>query len=123
MRAAARHQAGAARCRDAVGEIRKGPPASTIAECIARSSLRSLLHKLATCLFFCFAKKTLYMGVSVAGLSFAMSTFEDVTDTEPAVDAASSTKVGEGVAATSGITRELIEETVPFLRDPRPEIR
>ena len=63
------------------------------------------------------------MGVSVAGLSFAMSTFEDVTDTEPAVDAASSTKVGEGVAATSGITRELIEETVPFLRDPRPEIR
>ena len=52
-----------------------------------------------------------------------MSTFEDVTDTEPAVDAASNTKVGEGVAATSGITRELIEETVPFLRDPRPEIR
>lgn len=51
-----------------------------------------------------------------------MSTFEDVTDTEPAVDGAS-----EGVAATSGsgsgITRELIEETVPFLRDPRPEIR
>lgn len=54
-----------------------------------------------------------------------MSTFEDVTDTETADGAA---KIGEdegGVTATSdsGITRELIEETVPFLRDPRPEIR
>lgn len=55
-----------------------------------------------------------------------MSTFEDVTDTGT-VDGTGSrtTKIGEGVAATSGsgITRELIEETVPFLRDPRPEIR
>ena len=36
-----------------------------------------------------------------------MATFEDVTDAG-----------GEG-----GITRKLVEEMVPFLRDPRPEIR
>lgn len=56
-----------------------------------------------------------------------MPAFEHVTDTERAADGASntSTMIGEGGAATndSGITRELIEETVPFLRDPRPEIR
>eukprot|EP00903_Cladosiphon_okamuranus_P013113 g12231.t1 len=56
-----------------------------------------------------------------------MPTFEDVPDTERPADGAGKTKanVGEGVAATSasGITRELVEETVPFLRDPRPEIR
>eukprot|EP00904_Undaria_pinnatifida_P006211 jgi/Undpi1/271/HiC_scaffold_1.g00267.m1 len=39
-----------------------------------------------------------------------MSTFEDVTD--------SGDSGGDG-----GITRKLVEEMVPFLRDPRPEIR
>ncbi|CAM9787286.1 unnamed protein product [Scytosiphon promiscuus] len=42
-----------------------------------------------------------------------MPGFEDVTDTEPA----------GGEADAGAITRELMEETVPFLRDPRPEIR
>lgn len=53
-----------------------------------------------------------------------MPTFEDVTDTEAAV--AETSKDDEGGTSSSssgGITRELIEETVPFLRDPRPEIR
>eukprot|EP00752_Nemacystus_decipiens_P013017 g11515.t1 len=62
-----------------------------------------------------------------------MAVFEDVTDTDPTANGAGdsakragdSAKIGETVASTSGsgITRELIEETVPFLRDPRPEIR
>lgn len=59
-----------------------------------------------------------------------MPTFEDVTDTEQA--AALGTGAGDVGVSTAGmssgsgsgsITRELIEETVPFLRDPRPEIR
>lgn len=53
-----------------------------------------------------------------------MSTFEDVTDTKPPGGGAAS--VGESVGADTdagAMTRELMEETVPFLRDPRPEIR
>lgn len=44
-----------------------------------------------------------------------MSSLEDVTDVS-----ADKAETAEG---SGGITRALIEETVPFLRDPRPEIR
>lgn len=50
-----------------------------------------------------------------------MSTFEVATGTK-AMGEETTGDHGEGGTGTS-ITRELIEETVPFLRDPRPEIR
>lgn len=52
----------------------------------------------------------------LAHICQAMSTFEDVTDVTGAAD-------GGGGEAGGGITRNLVEEMVPFLRDPRPEIR
>ncbi len=55
-----------------------------------------------------------------------MSTLEDVTDVtaDKAETPAGSGETSDGgTGASGGITRALIEETVPFLRDPRPEIR
>ncbi|CAN0325381.1 unnamed protein product, partial [Ectocarpus fasciculatus] len=49
-----------------------------------------------------------------------MSTFEGTTGTKTTGE---ETEGIHGEGSTGSITRELIEETVPFLRDPRPEIR
>ncbi|CAM9536778.1 unnamed protein product, partial [Ectocarpus sp. 8 AP-2014] len=50
-----------------------------------------------------------------------MSTFEGATAGTKTTGEQTEGNRGEG--STGSITRELIEETVPFLRDPRPEIR